>query len=83
VLMFAFGELGAVAARSGAFTDNIASLRVSDKLGYRRDGTTTAARRGARAEEVRLLLGAGGLVRPGWPLEVEGVDGCRGLLGAG
>lgn len=83
VLMFAFDELGALAARSGAFTDNVASLRVSAKLGYRRDGTATVARRGARTAEVRLLLEAAQLVRPGWPLVAEGVDGCRGLLGAG
>ena len=82
VLMFAFDELGATRARSGAFTDNVASLRVSAKLGYRRDGTDVVARRGARTEEVRLVLEADSLVRPEWKLEVEGVDGCRGLLGA-
>jgi RimJ/RimL family protein N-acetyltransferase len=81
VLMFAFDHLGAGRARSGAFADNIASHRVSAKLGYRRDGTSTFARRGERVEEVRLVLDAADLVRPGWTLQVEGVDACLGLLG--
>lgn len=83
VLLLAFDHLGASHARSSAFADNTASLRVSEKLGYRRDGTATEVRRGVRSEEVRLVVDAAGLVRPGWELHVEGVDGCRGLLGAG
>ena len=56
VLMFAFDHLGATRARSAAFFDNPASLRVSEKLGYRPDGTETVARRGVAADDVRLLL---------------------------
>lgn len=82
VLLLAFDHLGAVTARSGAFTDNPASLRVSEKLGYRRDGSLTHVRRGARASEIRLVLEASGLIRPEWTLQVEGLDGCRELLGA-
>ncbi|GAA5127089.1 GNAT family N-acetyltransferase [Pseudonocardia adelaidensis] len=82
VLAFAFDHLGAVRARSGAFTDNAASHRVSARLGYRPDGTTWVARRGQRAEEVRLVLTPEGFVRPEWKLEVEGLDACRGLLDA-
>jgi RimJ/RimL family protein N-acetyltransferase len=81
VLQFAFDHLGAVRARSGAFADNAASHRVSERLGYRRDGTVTFARRGAAAEEVRLLLVAEDFVRPDWTVSVEGLDGCRPLLG--
>jgi RimJ/RimL family protein N-acetyltransferase len=83
VLLFAFDHLGALRARSDAFADNHASHGVSAKLGYRRDGTATAVRRGVRAEDVRLVLDAADLVRPEWELQVEGVGGCRGLLGAG
>ena len=83
VLLFAFDHLGAHRARSDAFADNHASHRVSAKLGYRRDGTATAVRRGSRTEDVRLVLDAADLVRPEWELRVEGVDACRGLLGAG
>lgn len=81
VLAFAFDHLGAVRARSGAFADNPASLRVSEKLGYRRDGTRTLVRRGKPADEVRLVLDAGDFVRPPWRLEVEGLD--PEIFGAG
>jgi RimJ/RimL family protein N-acetyltransferase len=46
VLEFAFGGLGAQTATSGALEHNVASQRISDKLGYRRSGTTEAAPRG-------------------------------------
>ena len=82
VLLFAVDHLGAVRARSSAFSDNVRSLRVSQKLGYRPDGTATAVRRGRSTQDRRLVLAAADLVRPEWELEVEGVDGVRGLLGA-
>jgi RimJ/RimL family protein N-acetyltransferase len=83
VLMLAFDHLGAVCARSGAFADNAASQRVSAKLGYAGDGSTTHVRRGEPAEEVRLRLTPAAFVRPPWTLQVEGLAGCLGLLGAG
>ncbi|MGH3799185.1 MAG: GNAT family N-acetyltransferase [Pseudonocardiaceae bacterium] len=82
VLLLAFDHLGAASARSGAFTDNPASLRVSEKLGYRRDGTNSRARRGTAATEIRLLLAPSQFVRPEWTLTVAGLDGCRQSLGA-
>lgn len=82
VLLLAFDHLGATAARSGAFTDNPASLRVSERLGYRRDGATTRARQGEAATEVRLVVEAAHFVRPEWTLEVDGLTGCRASLGA-
>jgi RimJ/RimL family protein N-acetyltransferase len=82
VLLLAFDHLGAVRARSGAFTDNVTSLRVSEKLGYRPDGTTTYRRRDARAEEIRLLLDRDDLRRPDWTLQVEGLAACLPMLGA-
>lgn len=83
VLAFAFDHLGAVRARSGAFVDNAASHRVSARLGYRPDGSDRVVRRGQPSEEVRLVLTPDDFVRPDWKLEVEGLDGCRELLGAG
>lgn len=82
VLMLAFDHLGAATARSGAFTDNPASTAVSRKLGYREDGSKIHARRGARATESRLLLTGKQFIRPQWTLEVDGLGGCRALLGA-
>ena len=82
VLLFAFDHLGARTARSGAFSDNPASLRVSERLGYHRDGSNARARRGQRATEIRMRLDAARLVRPEWTLEVESLEGCRKLLGA-
>jgi RimJ/RimL family protein N-acetyltransferase len=80
VLLLAFDHLGATTARSGAYVDNPASLRVSEKLGYCRDGTGTFARRGKAATQIRLLLEASQLIRPEWTLEVDCLDGCRELL---
>jgi RimJ/RimL family protein N-acetyltransferase len=82
VLLLAFDHLGATIARSGAFTDNPASLRISEKLGYRRDGANTHVRRGTAATEIRLVLEPSRFVRPEWTLTVDGLDGCRQLLGA-
>jgi RimJ/RimL family protein N-acetyltransferase len=80
VICFAFDQLGAVSARSSAFVDNVSSLRVSEKLGYRRDGTETVARRGEPAEMVRMLLRPADFVRPPWELQVEGYEECVPLL---
>jgi RimJ/RimL family protein N-acetyltransferase len=82
VLLFAFDYLGATTARSGAFTDNPASLSVSKKLGYRHDGTITRVRRGIVATEIRLVLEPSQFTRPEWTLAVDGLDACRKLLGA-
>ena len=70
VLMFAFDHLGATRARSAAFVDNPASLRVSEKLGYRPDGTETVARRGLAVDDVRLLVTPDEFRRPDWTLAV-------------
>ncbi len=83
VLLLAFDHLGATVARSGAISDNRASLRVSEKLGYRADGTNTYAIRAKAATEIRLRLDAAEFVRPEWTLEVDGLAGCRAMLGAG
>lgn len=82
VLLFAFDQLGATAARSAAFADNGRSHGVARRLGYRADGTEILARRGVATELVRLLVTPTTLVRPGWMLGVEGYsEDCRALLG--
>ncbi|SFQ43988.1 Protein N-acetyltransferase, RimJ/RimL family [Amycolatopsis arida] len=82
VLMLAFDYLNATEARSGAFSDNVASLRVSEQLGYQRDGTNRIARKGLPATEHRLVLTPERFAahRPGWRLRVEGLNGCLPLL---
>jgi RimJ/RimL family protein N-acetyltransferase len=80
VLMLAFDHLGAVCARSSAYVDNAASNRVSAKLGYRADGSAVRVRRGKPVEELRLRVTPATFVRPGWVLDVDGLDGCLGLL---
>ena len=82
VVLFAFDHLGARTARSSAFADNARSHGVSRRLGYRRDGTETLARRGLPVEHVRLVVTPSTLVRPPWSLGVEGYTAaCRALLG--
>ncbi|MER5261408.1 GNAT family protein [Actinosynnema sp. NPDC002837] len=80
VLAFAFDHLGAVAARSSAFDDNLASHGVSRRLGYRPDGTFAQVRRGEPARQTRLLVTPGTFRRPDWALAVTGVTPCLPLL---
>ncbi|MDX8032271.1 GNAT family N-acetyltransferase [Lentzea sp. BCCO 10_0856] len=80
VLQFAFDHLGAHIARSAAWMGNIASNRVSEKLGYVHDGTIAAAPRGERLEHVRLRLDAANFVRPEWKVTVEGLADCVRLI---
>jgi RimJ/RimL family protein N-acetyltransferase len=83
VLALAFDHLDAVQARSCAFSDNPASLRVSRKLGYAEDGTIRHARRGKAASEIRLLLSREAFARhrPPWTVEVSNLAPCLPLLG--
>jgi RimJ/RimL family protein N-acetyltransferase len=83
VLHLAFAGLGADYAISAAATDNPASRAVSRKLGYAADGIERVAVRGAVSEHVRFRLD-----RATWaahrtvPVEIEGLEACRELLGA-
>ncbi len=81
VLMLAFDRLGAVAARSGAFSDNLPAQGVSRRLGYPEDGTATTVVRGRRVTEIRYRMDAADLVRPDWTLRVDGLEPCLPLLG--
>lgn len=85
VLHLAFAGLGAEDALSGAFDDNPASLAVSEKLGYERDGIKRHLIRGRRATEHRLRL-----TRARWerhrqrspvPVTITGLEPCLPLLG--
>jgi RimJ/RimL family protein N-acetyltransferase len=85
VLQFAFDRLGATAAITGSFTDNLASLGVSRRLGYRPNGTVRRLRRGVPATEQLLRLTADDHARhrPDWRVRVHGLTPrLRALLGA-
>ncbi|MBP2475363.1 RimJ/RimL family protein N-acetyltransferase [Crossiella equi] len=81
VLAFAFDHLGATTAGSEAFSDNARSLGVSRRLGYRENGIRTVIRKGEAATEIGLRLTREEFRRPDWTVQVEGLDGCRSMLG--
>lgn len=84
VCAFAFDHLDAAEVTSGAFVDNPASLAVSRKVGYRPNGTRRRQRReGELATEQLLVLGRDDLIRPAYPVEVEGAAALRRALGLG
>lgn len=82
VLHLAFAGLSAREAGSEAFSDNDASNRVSQLLGYEPNGTNWATRRGEAA-----LLRRWRLTREMWEtgrrsdIHLDGVDDCRPVLG--
>ncbi|MFG2140852.1 GNAT family N-acetyltransferase [Streptomyces sp. NPDC048650] len=82
VLHLAFAGLGATAVASAAMTDNPASLRVSEKLGYLPDGVTVASVQGTARTVQRLRLD-----RARWqahravPVEIHALEPCRGFFG--
>lgn len=82
VLALAFEGLGASDAQSGAFADNPASMAVSLKLGYQRNGLEFHDVEGRRAVQHRLLL-----TREDWEsqerpdVQIDGLDACRKLFG--
>ena len=83
ILELAFTGLGATAAESGALAGNIASERVSAKLGYRDAGEHWQTVRGERVREQRFVLR-----REDWvpaehpPVEITGLEACLALFGA-
>jgi RimJ/RimL family protein N-acetyltransferase len=80
VLELAFAGLGAEVALSGSHVHNVASQRVSAKLGYRMTGTRTVAPRGEPVEHYDYRL-----ERADWqcPIEVEitGLEAALPLFG--
>ncbi len=84
VLHFAFVGLGAKLARSSARGSNLASLGVSDKLGYARNGTLGKVFGDNEVDtEIQLML-----TRAQWEttqrddIEITGLEGCLDLFGA-
>jgi len=83
VLHLAFDGLGAESAASSAGDDNPGSIRVSETLGYVDDGFDVHASEGRRRRVRRFVL-----PRERWletrrdDIRIEGLDGCRRLLGA-
>jgi len=84
VLHLAFAGLGADYATSGAFTDNLASKGVSQKLGYSDDGVERLVRRGEAGTVLRLRLDrATWLARRTVPVTISGLEPCLTLFGLG
>jgi len=82
LLHLAFAGLEAKEATSEAFLDNVASNRVSERLGYEKNGLNWATRRDEPAQLQRWLL-----TRESWKahrrddIELTGVEECRTVLG--
>jgi RimJ/RimL family protein N-acetyltransferase len=82
ILHLAFEGLDAKEARSEGFVDNLASNRVSQKLGYEENGYNWATRRGEPARLQGWVLS-----RKRWSatrradIRLTGVDACRAALG--
>ncbi|MDJ1137624.1 GNAT family N-acetyltransferase [Streptomyces iconiensis] len=82
VLHLAFEGLGARSVTSAAMTDNPASLRVSEKLGYRADGLTVTSVQGTYRTLQRLRLD-----RADWaahrtvPVDIHSLEPCRSFFG--
>ena len=82
ILHLAFEGLGAAEAHSEAAVDNAGSNRVSERLGYERNGTAWATHQGQPVLGQRWLLR-----RETWALQrrddiaMSGVEGCRAALG--
>jgi RimJ/RimL family protein N-acetyltransferase len=82
VLALAFDHLGAEVATSGAFLDNVASNRVSEAIGYERNGFERLAPEGVAREHVRYRLTLEGWrSKPRPAVEVEGLEACLELFG--
>ena len=75
-----FDHLGFEFITSAAFVDNPASLRVSEKLGYKDNGLSWQSRRGDASSTRRLLLLKEDFLR-GDPVVVEGDEAMRRFIG--
>jgi RimJ/RimL family protein N-acetyltransferase len=83
VLALAFDGLGAQMAESGFFTGNLASARVSEKLGYSPNGEEVWAVSGRRLIEQRLCVARESWRRDLVPVTIEGLERCLKLFGVG
>jgi RimJ/RimL family protein N-acetyltransferase len=83
ILELAFSGLGAIAAGSGAIAGNVASARVSEKLGYTDAGERQHLRNGEPVRERRFLIRReqwGQVEHP--PVRIVGLEPCLPLFGA-
>ena len=80
VLELAFVGLGAVAATSGAMDVNVASRRVSEKLGYQIVGRGVVTPRGTPVPHLELRIERGDWRTP-IPVEIESLAPCLHLFG--
>jgi RimJ/RimL family protein N-acetyltransferase len=80
VLELAFSGLGARAAHSGALLHNLASQRVSEKLGYRFGYEDTVSPRGDPVPHRNYRLARKDW-RPPVAIEIEGLEQCLRLFG--
>ena len=80
VLELAFTGLGAELAKSGAIEGNVASLRLSQKLGYRIVGRGTVAPRGVDIAHTDVELWRKDW-RPPFAVEIGGLEPCLPLFG--
>ncbi len=82
ICVLMFDHLDAVEVTSGAFSDNLASLGVSRKVGYVDNGAERRQRRpGELAINRRLVLTPDRFVRPVEAVEVEGIAELRRSIG--
>jgi RimJ/RimL family protein N-acetyltransferase len=81
IAAFAFDHLDAQHVTSAAFSDNMASVSVSRKVGYTENGVDIWAREGKPVPHRRFLLSHGNLVRYEHPLTVTGLAAFRRSIG--
>lgn len=85
VLALAFGPMAARAAIMSGWHDNVASLRVSQALGYRPNGESFHVRadRIDRMVHLRLLREEWLVGGHGGAVTISGYERCRPLFGLG
>lgn len=81
ICTFAFDHLGLDVVTSGAWADNTASLRISQRVGYRETRREQWQRRGEPSEMVLLELLPEHFVPGPETVEVEGAEPLRRFLG--
>lgn len=82
ILDLLFRGLGALVATSGALEGNVASARVSEKLGYTSAGEGVRSPRGVPVREQKLRLERERWEgRPRIAVEIDGLDPCLPLFG--
>ena len=80
ILALLFDGLGIEQATSGAFEHNVASARVSEKLGYERAGEDFASPRGEPVRNRRFRL-ARERWQPPLAVAIDGLEPCLPLFG--